>query len=149
MILVLRQGITKEEKERLKETLRSEDYLVKEIKGVEETILGVVGKIRRDIGYYESLPGVAKAIPISSPYKLVSREFHPAPSIIKIGDVAIGGDRLVVIAGPCGVEDRQRTLDIARSVRKSLPGRRLQASHLPLLFPGSGRGGTEDPPRGA
>ena len=54
MILVLKQGITKEEKERLQETLRSEDYLVKEIKGVEETILGVVGKIRRDIGYYEA-----------------------------------------------------------------------------------------------
>jgi hypothetical protein len=63
MILVLSQGITKEEKERLKETLRSEDYLVKEIRGVEETILGVVGKIRRDIGYYEALPGVTKAIP--------------------------------------------------------------------------------------
>ena len=119
MILVLKQGITKEEKERLQETLRSEDYLVKEIKGVEETILGVVGKIRRDIGYYELLPGVAKAIPISSPYKLVSREVHPTSSIIKVGDVAIGGDRLVVIAGPCGVEDRQRTLDIARTVRKS------------------------------
>ncbi len=118
MILVLSQGITKEEKTRLQETLRSEDCLVKEIKGVEETILGVVGKIRRDISYYEALPGVAKAIPISAPYKLVSRELHPAPSIIKIGDVAIGGDRLVVIAGPCGVEDRKRTLDIARRVRK-------------------------------
>ena len=66
MILVLSQGITKEDKERLKETLRAEGYLVKEIKGVEETILGVVGKIRREIGYYEALPGVAKAIPISS-----------------------------------------------------------------------------------
>lgn len=118
MILVLSQGITKEEKERLKETLRSEDYLVKEIKGVEETVLGVVGKIRRDASYYEALPGVANAIPISAPYKLVSRQLHPSPSIIKIGDVAIGGDRLVVIAGPCGVEDRKMTLDIARRVRK-------------------------------
>ena len=54
MILVLKQGITEEEKARLQETLRSEDYLVKEIKGVEETILGVVGKIRRDIGYYKT-----------------------------------------------------------------------------------------------
>jgi 3-deoxy-7-phosphoheptulonate synthase len=118
MILVLSQGISKEEKERLKEALRAEDYLVKEIKGVEETILGVVGRIRREAGYYEALPGVAKAIPISVPYKLVSRQLHPAASVIKIGDVAIGGDRLVVIAGPCGVEDRQRTLEIAREVRR-------------------------------
>ncbi len=145
MILVLSQGITREEKERLKETLRSEDYLVKEIKGVEETILGVVGKIRRDIGYYEALPGVAKAIPISSPYKLVSRELHPAPSVIKIGDVAIGGDRLVVIAGPCGVEDRQRTLDIARTVRRSgavlFRGGAFKPRTSPYSFQGLGEEG--------
>ena len=145
MILVLRQGITKEEKERLKETLRSEDYLVKEIKGVEETILGVVGKIRRDIGYYELLPGVAKAIPISSPYKLVSREIHPTSSFIKVGDVAIGGDRLVVIAGPCGVEDRERTLDIARTVRKSgavlFRGGAFKPRTSPYSFQGLGEEG--------
>ncbi|MHB9073790.1 MAG: 3-deoxy-7-phosphoheptulonate synthase [Desulfobaccales bacterium] len=145
MILVLSQGITKEAKERLKDTLRSEDYLVKEIKGVEETILGVVGKIRRDIGYYEGLPGVAKAIPISSPYKLVSREFHPAPSLIKVGDAAIGGDRLVVIAGPCGVEDRQRTLDIARTVRKSgavlFRGGAFKPRTSPYSFQGLGEAG--------
>ena len=118
MILVLSQGITREEKERLTAALRAEGNLVKEIIGVEETILGVVGQIRKDIGYYEAMPGVAKALPISSPYKLVSRQLHPAPSLIKIGDVTIGGDRLVVIAGPCGVEDRRRTLEIAWMVRK-------------------------------
>ena len=145
MILVLKQGITEEEKERLQATLRSEDYLVKEIKGVEETILGVVGKIRRDIGYYELLPGVAKAIPISSPYKLVSREVHPTSSLIKVGDVAIGGDRLVVIAGPCGVEDRQRTLDIARTVRKSgavlFRGGAFKPRTSPYSFQGLGEEG--------
>lgn len=118
MILVLSKGITREEKERLMERLRSEEYLVREIEGVEETILGVVGQIKRDSAYFETLPGVAKAIPVSKPYKLVSREMHPSPSIVKVGDVAIGGDRLVVAAGPCGVEDRKTTLDIARMVRK-------------------------------
>lgn len=118
MILILTKGITREDKEQLMHTLRAEDYLIKEIEGVEETILGVVGKIQRDIAYFEMLPGVAKAIPISKPYKLVSRELHPKPSVIRVGDVTIGGDRIVVIAGPCGVEDRKRTLDIARAVRK-------------------------------
>lgn len=118
MIVVLKKGITKEESERLKDQLRSENYMVKEIQGVEETILGVVGTIRKDLRHFETLPGVAKIIPISKPYKLVSRELHPEPSVIQVGDVAIGGDRLVVIAGPCAVEERKRTLEIARCVRQ-------------------------------
>ena len=118
MIVVLKQGTTKEESDRLQEALRSENYLIKEIQGVNETVLGVVGTIRKDPGYFEALPGVARVIPISKPYKLVSKELHPQPSVIRVGDVAIGGDRLVVIAGPCAVEDRKRTLDIARVVRQ-------------------------------
>ncbi len=145
MILVLSQGITHEDKERLTETLRAEGNLVKEIIGVEETILGVVGKIRKESGYYEALPGVAKAIPISAPYKLVSRQLHPAPSIIKIGDVAIGGDRLVVIAGPCGVEGRERTLEIARQVRQSgavlFRGGAFKPRTSPYSFQGLGEEG--------
>lgn len=118
VILVLRKGITAEEIEQLKVELRSDDYLIKEIKGVEETILGLVGTVRKDVRHFETLPGVAKVLPISKPYKLVSRELHPQPSVIRVGDVAIGGDRLVVIAGPCAVEERNRTLEIARVVRR-------------------------------
>jgi 3-deoxy-7-phosphoheptulonate synthase len=118
VIVVLKKGTTKEESERLQEELRSENYLIKEIQGAEEIILGVVGTIHKDLRYFETLPGVAKVIPISKPYKLVSKELHPQPSVIRVGDVAIGGDRLVVIAGPCAVEDRKRTLEIARVVRQ-------------------------------
>ncbi|MGC8492058.1 MAG: 3-deoxy-7-phosphoheptulonate synthase [Syntrophobacteraceae bacterium] len=126
MILVLGKGTTLEETERLKEILRSEGHMVKEIGDAEERVLGVVGKAYREGSYYESLPGVEKAVPISKPYKLVSRELHPAPSVIRVGDVSIGGDRLVVIAGPCGVEGRKTTLEIARAVR----------SHGAVLFRG-------------
>ncbi len=118
MILVLKKGISDEEKEKLKQVLRSENCIIKEIQGVEETILGVVGKVKRDIRHFETLPGVAKVIPISKSYKLVSRELHPEPSVINVGDVEIGGDRLVVIAGPCAVEERERTFEIARQVRR-------------------------------
>ncbi len=117
MILVLNKDITAEQKERLRDELRSQNLIIKEMKGVEETIFGVVGQIANDIRYFETLPGVFQVIPISKPYKLVSREMHPARSIIDVGGVAVGGDRLVVIAGPCGVEGRQRTLEIARAVR--------------------------------
>ena len=145
MILVLGKGTTKEEVERLKEILRSEGHMVKEIGGVEERVLGVVGTMYRETAYYESMPGVERAVPISKPYKLVSRELHPAASIIKVGDVAIGGDRLVVIAGPCGVEDRKRTLDIARVVRKHgavlFRGGAFKPRTSPYAFQGMGEEG--------
>ncbi len=145
MILVLGKGITREEVERLKDVLRSEGHMVKEIAGVEERVLGIVGKMPRESAYYKSLPGVERAVPISKPYKLVSRELHPAASIIKVGDVAIGGDRLVVIAGPCGVEDRQTTLDIARIVRKHgavlFRGGAFKPRTSPYAFQGLGEEG--------
>lgn len=118
MLLIVKKGKTAEEVEKLKEILRSDGYLIKEIEAVSGTVLGIVGKMYKETAYYESLPGVEKAVPVSKPYKLVSRELHPGPSIIKVGDVAVGGDRLVVIAGPCGVEDRERTMEIARTVRR-------------------------------
>ncbi len=118
MILVLKRGISDQEIEELKQRLRSEECLIKEIRGVEETILGVVGTVRNDVRYFETLPGVVKVVPISKPYKLVSRELHPEPSLVKVGPVTIGGDRLVVIAGPCAVEERDRTMEIARQVKQ-------------------------------
>ncbi|MFH1134992.1 MAG: 3-deoxy-7-phosphoheptulonate synthase [Pseudomonadota bacterium] len=118
MILVLEKGISDGDRERLKSTLRSENCIVKEIHGVGETIIGVVGKISRDVRQFEALPGVAKAIPVSKPYKLVSREMAPESSTIKIGDVEVGGGRLVVIAGPCAIESREGALEIARIVRR-------------------------------
>ena len=128
-----------------KKLLRSEGHMVKEIGGVEERVLGVVGTMYRETAYYESMPGVERAVPISKPYKLVSRELHPAASIIKVGDVAIGGDRLVVIAGPCGVEDRKRTLDIARAVRKHgavlFRGGAFKPRTSPYAFQGMGEEG--------
>ena len=145
MILVLKKGITPEETDRLRELLRADNYLIKEIQGVEETIFGVVGTIRKDSRHFETLPGVAKVIPISKPYKLVSRELHPGPSVIQVGDVAIGGDRLVVIAGPCAVEDRKRTLEIARVVRQNgavlFRGGAFKPRTSPYSFQGLGEEG--------
>jgi hypothetical protein len=149
MILILERDIKKEDKERLIEGLKAEDLMVKEIQGVEEVVLGVVGKIPRERRHYESLPGVSQALPVSQPFKLVSREMHPKPSIIKVRDVEIGGDRLVVIAGPCGVEERSRTLEIARAVRSSgavlFRGGAFKPRTSPYSFQGLGRGGAQDP----
>ena len=90
MILVLNKTASADEKERLMEELRSEGCLIKEMIGEEETIIGLVGKVQRDIRYFETIPGVAKVVPISTASKLVSREMHPEDSTIPVGDVAIG-----------------------------------------------------------
>lgn len=147
MILVLQKGITDEEIDLLKKTLESDDYLIKELKGAEETILGLVGTIRKDLRHFEMLPGVEKVVPISKPYKLVSRELHPEPTLIRVGNVVVGGDRLVVIAGPCAVEERERTLHIARLVRQSgallFRGGAFKPRTSPYAFQGLGEEGLQ------
>ncbi|MGE5311398.1 MAG: 3-deoxy-7-phosphoheptulonate synthase [Nitrospirota bacterium] len=119
MIIVLKPGVSGEEKEHVRAVLKKEGYLVREIAATHETIFGAVGRVSRDPRFFEQLPGVAKVIPISRPYKLVSRELHPDDSVVKIGDVEVGGPRIVVIAGPCAVESLEQALTIARQVKRS------------------------------
>ncbi|MGD8777002.1 MAG: phospho-2-dehydro-3-deoxyheptonate aldolase, partial [Syntrophobacterales bacterium] len=117
MILVLKQGISEEEKDQVRSTLRAEGCIIREMATGEETIFGAVGQISRDLRFFEQLPGVAKVIPVSRPYKLVSREMHPEDTVVQIGDVELGGPRIVVIAGPCAVESREQAMTIARKVK--------------------------------
>ncbi len=118
MILILKKKISPEEKKRIKEVLSADGCIIREIEGTEETIIGAVGKVSRDLRYYQLLPGVAKVVPISKPYKLVSREIHPEDTLVRVGNVVVGGDRIVVIAGPCAVESRQQAMTIAKKVRR-------------------------------
>ncbi len=119
MIIVLKPDVGAEEKEHVRAVLRREGYLVREISSTGETIIGAVGRVSRDPRFFEELPGVAGVIPISHPYKLVSRELHPGDTVVRIGDVEVGGPRIVVIAGPCAVESLEQALTIARHVKRS------------------------------
>ena len=107
------------------------DYVVHQIEeaglrgqiteGVERTVIGVVGdshtkELLRE--RLEAMPGVESVVRILQPYKLVSREFHAGrDSTIWVGSVAIGGGRVVVIAGPCSVESREQALETAHAVK--------------------------------
>ncbi|MFI5368588.1 MAG: 3-deoxy-7-phosphoheptulonate synthase [Spirochaetia bacterium] len=123
MIIVLERTIKDQDKARIREFLTSKGYTIREIVGEEETILGAVGIKGVDVREVELLPGVARVIPISSPYKLASREFRKDDTIISLGNpahpVRIGGLRIVAIAGPCSVESRTQTLECAAAVRES------------------------------
>jgi 3-deoxy-7-phosphoheptulonate synthase len=116
-------------------------------KGVERTIIGVIGEediIR--IQPLEVYPGVEKVMSILKPYKLVSRDFKREDSIINISKgVRVGGRRIVVMAGPCSVENKSLLLKIAKSVKKSgavmLRGGAFKPRTSPYSFQGLGEKG--------
>ena len=117
MIIVLKQGVSKAEEDHVRSILREEGCLIREMSTGGETVIGAVGEVSRDVRVFEQLSGVAKVIPVSRPYKLVSREMHPEDTVVQIGDVELGGPRIVVIAGPCAIEDREQAMTIARKVK--------------------------------
>ena len=115
---------------------------------VERTVIGVVGQTHPQLrDALELLPGVEEVVAISKPYELASREFQPEDSIIKIGDVTLGGNKLAIIAGPCAVETEKQILDTARAVKAAganiLRGGAFKPSTSPYQFRGLGKEGLE------
>ena len=88
--------------------------------GATRTAIGVTGNQGAvDLRHFENLPGVAEAIRVSKPYKLITLDLHPDPTVVKIGDSEIGNGKLAIIAGPCAVESREQVFAIAETVKKS------------------------------
>ncbi len=115
-------------------------------RGVDHTVIGVLGQTFPELrDMLQLLPGVEEVIPISKPYKLASREFHPQDTIVKINDVAIGGDEIVVMAGPCAVEDEEQVLATAQVVKAAganvLRGGAFKPRTSPYQFRGLGERG--------
>jgi 3-deoxy-7-phosphoheptulonate synthase len=145
MIIVLERSIREQDKQRVKDLLSAKGFTIREIAGEEETILGAVGIVGMDVREVELLPGVARVIPISSPYKLASREFRKEDTVIPVGPARIGGLRIVVIAGPCAVESRELVMESARQVRESgatlFRGGAYKPRTSPYAFQGLGEDG--------
>jgi 3-deoxy-7-phosphoheptulonate synthase len=95
----------------------------------------------------EVMEGVEKVIPILAPYKLASREFKPDDTVIRIGDVTIGGEEIQVMAGPCAVESREQLLEVAEMVRERgariLRGGAFKPRTSPYAFQGLEEKGLE------
>ncbi|WP_407311067.1 3-deoxy-7-phosphoheptulonate synthase [Desulfosporosinus sp. SB140] len=120
MIIVIKKGATAEQVEEVSTRLTEEGFKVHLSQGVEKTIVGAVGdRTRIEALDLEALPWVEKVVPILAPYKLVSREFHPTDSIIRIGEHEIGGNKVHMMAGPCAVESRAQILETAHAVREA------------------------------
>jgi 3-deoxy-7-phosphoheptulonate synthase len=113
--------------------------------GVTRTVLGVVGQRRPDPGLIEMLDGVHEVVRISEPYKLASRTFKPEGTIINVGDVRIGGDEVIVMAGPCSAENEKQVRATAAAVRKAgakiFRGGAFKPRSSPYSFQGLGEEG--------
>jgi 3-deoxy-7-phosphoheptulonate synthase len=144
MVIVMETGAPEEQIQRVIETLVSAGYDVHRSTGVNHTILGAVGtpKVPVEPGSLELIEGVREVVKISEPYKLVGRTFKPRDSIVEIAGVRVGGTEVVVMAGPCSVENREQIQAVASSVRESgarvLRGGAFKPRTSPYTFQGHG-----------
>lgn len=121
MIVVVKNGTDKQKLEHVVQYLEAQGLKLHISEGVERTIIGLVGATQEQKANLnvESLDGVEKVMPVVTPYKLASREFHPDNTIVRVGELTIGGDELQVMAGPCAVESREQMLEVAEMVKAS------------------------------
>jgi len=120
MLVIMRKGSTQAECHDVEETIRRMGYTPLPVPGENRTAICITGnKGPVEAAYLIQLPGVLECIPVTKPYKLVSREVHPENTVIEVGGVALGGPEPTLVAGPCSVETEARTLDIARRVKEA------------------------------
>jgi len=141
MIVVMQKGATAEEIRGVEERLREFGFKTHPIYGVERTVIGAIGDKRN--GQAEvilNLPGVERVVPILRPYKLVAREVKPETSQVQVGDVTIGGKEVVIMAGPCAVENEVQLLSAAKAVKEAgghiLRGGAFKPRTSPYAFQG-------------
>lgn len=119
MIVVMNQASEKELQQVI-EKLKAYGFDIHLSQGISKTIIGAVGSAKpEDVSGIERMPGVEKVVPILQPFKLVSREFRGNDTIIRVGDVEIGGKQLTVMAGPCAVENYEQLREAAHIVKKA------------------------------
>jgi 3-deoxy-7-phosphoheptulonate synthase len=147
MIIVLRQDATEEQINHIIE--RVEKLGLKPVlsKGTQRSIIGVIGpEDVLQVTPLEVFPGVEKVMPVLAPYKLVSREFKRENSVIDLGKgIKIGGEKIVVMAGPCAVENMEMLHEIATEIKKAgatvLRGGAFKPRTSPYSFQGLGEEG--------
>ena len=148
MILVLKQNVTDSEIKGLVTNLEARGLGVHESRGVDTTIIGLVGDTSHMIE--ESLlanPVIAKVMRVNEPYKMANRKFHPEDTIIPCENTKIGGVNFSVMAGPCSVESEEQIISIAKDVKASgatfLRGGAFKPRTSPYAFQGLGCEGIE------
>jgi len=146
MLIVMEQGVSQADVDRVCEKIRSMGYDAHPIPGAHRTAVGVTGNDGAlDPAVFEALPGVRSAIPVTQPYKLVSRLGRKEDTAITVAGRTFGGGHFSVIAGPCAVETLEQTLSVAEAVKKAgahfLRGGAYKPRSSPYSFQGLGEEG--------
>jgi 3-deoxy-7-phosphoheptulonate synthase len=146
VVVVMEEGATVAQVERVVAQLVEMGFDVHRSTGTTTTILGAVGGHRdADPRVVEMLEGVREVIRITEPYKLASRSFRPEGTVVTLGDVRIGGDEVIVMAGPCSVESEEQVRAAAAAVRRAgakvLRGGAFKPRSSPYAFQGLGEDG--------
>lgn len=144
MIVNMSDGATEQEIEHVIERIREAGYQPHVTRGTQRTIVAAVGSGRRhEIEALQVAPGVDTVVPIAQPFKLVSKQVKPYRTVVNVGGVEIGGDKVVVIAGPCSVESREQLMTTAQAVKKAgaslLRGGAYKPRTSPYDFQGLGQ----------
>jgi 3-deoxy-7-phosphoheptulonate synthase len=148
MLIVMTVGASNDDVQHVVSEIQRLGLKAHPIPGAQRVAIGITGnRDIVDVGAFENLPGVLEVIPVSHPYKLVSREAKPDDSTVSVRGVPIGGGNFGVIAGPCSVETPEQTLTIARAVRAAganiLRGGAFKPRTSPYSFQGLGKEGLE------
>lgn len=146
MLVAMSVGATDQEIEDVKGHIAAEGLTAHESRGMERVVIGVVGDVagrkERVMGRLSALPGVDSVTPISRPFKLASREFHPADTIVRVLGTVIGDGTLTLMAGPCSVESREQLFETADAVAAAgatvLRGGAFKPRTSPYSFQGLG-----------
>jgi 3-deoxy-7-phosphoheptulonate synthase len=146
MLVVMQEGATEQQIQKVIDRLVAMNFTVHRSTGIVHTVLGGVGPVADfDPALFDVMDGVKECHRIGSPYKLASRSFRPGGTIVKIGDVEIGGDRIIAMAGPCSVETRDQIECAAEIVAKAgakvIRGGAFKPRSSPYSFQGLGEEG--------
>src|SRR5437773_2139222 len=148
MVVVMEERATEAQIEKVVANLVEQGMDVHRSTGVNRTVLGVVGAHRVDPALIEVMDGVHEVLRITEPYKLASRTFKPEGTVITIDDVRIGGDEVIVMAGPCSAENEEQVFTTAAAVKKAgakiFRGGAFKPRSSPYSFQGLGEERSEE-----
>src|SRR3982751_6322455 len=146
MLIVMKADATDSQVEAVLRIIEELGYKGHPMPGATRTAIGITGnQTAVDPSNFENLAGVAEAIRVSKPYKLITLDLRPEKTIVRVGGATIGGDELAIIAGPCAIESRAQAFAIAEAVRRSgarfFRGGAYKPRTSPYAFQGLGEEG--------
>src|SRR3954454_10369233 len=145
MLIVMNAGATEAEIANVVRVIESLGFRAHSMPGATRTALGVTGNQGAvDLTHFENLPGVAEAIRVTKPYKLITLDLRPDRTVVDVKGAKIGDGSLAIIAGPCAIESREQAFAVAESVARSgakfFRGGAFKPRTSPYAFSGLGGG---------